>query len=61
VRTANAAENLARIRRISLFLLKLEMSCKLGIKSKRAKAGYDRDSLLTLLGFQARAGTELPG
>jgi predicted transposase YbfD/YdcC len=51
VRVANAAENLARIRRISLILLKQEKTCKLGIKSKRAKAAYDKDYLLTLLGF----------
>jgi predicted transposase YbfD/YdcC len=55
VRIANAAENLARIRRISLVLLKNEKTCKLGIKSKRAKAGYDRNYLLTLLGFKPNA------
>jgi predicted transposase YbfD/YdcC len=53
VRIENAAENLARIRRISLLLLKNDKTCKLGIKSKRAKAGYDRKYLLTLLGFRA--------
>ncbi len=58
VRIENAAENLARIRRISLILLKQEKSCKLGIKSKRAKAGYDRDYLLTLLGFKASGDTK---
>jgi len=52
VRVANAAENLSRIRRISLLLLKQEKTCKLGIQSKRAKAAYDRDYLLTLLGFR---------
>lgn len=51
VRLENAAENLSRIRRISLVLLKNDTTCKLGIKSKRAKAGYDRNYLLTLLGF----------
>jgi len=51
VRIENAAENLARIRRISLLLLKNDKTCKLGIKSKRAKAGYDRNYMLTLLGF----------
>ena len=51
VRIENAAENLARVRRISLLLLKNDKTCKLGIKSKRAKAGYDRNYLLTLLGF----------
>mgnify|MGYP000060320180 CR=1 FL=1 len=58
VRIENAAENLARIRRISLILLKQENSCKLGIKSKRAKAGYDRNYLLTLLGFKATDDTK---
>jgi len=53
VRIANAAENLSRIRRITLLLLKNDRTCKLGIKSKRAKAGYDRNYLLTLLGFKA--------
>lgn len=56
VRIANAAENLARIRRISLLLLQQEKTCKLGIQSKRAKAAYDRDSLLTLLGFRRDNG-----
>jgi len=56
VRIENAAENLARIRRISLLLLKNDKTCKLGIKSKRAKAGYDRDYMLTLLGFRVEKG-----
>jgi predicted transposase YbfD/YdcC len=49
-RTQNAAENLARIRRIALMMLKNEKTCKLGVKSKRAKASYDRDYMLTVLG-----------
>lgn len=56
MRVANAAENLARIRRISLLLLKQEKTCKLGIQSKRAKAAYDRNYLLTLLGFRRDTG-----
>lgn len=60
VRIANAAENLARIRRISLVLLKNEKTCKLGIKSKRAKAGYDRNYLLTLLGFKGSGDPKSP-
>ena len=60
VRVANAAENLARIRRISLVLLKNETTCKLGIKSKRAKAGYDRNYLLTLLGFKPNSREKSP-
>lgn len=54
VRIDNASENLSRVRRISLILLKNEKTCKLGIKSKRAKAGYDRGYLLKLLGFNAK-------
>ena len=50
-RTQNAAENLARVRRIALMLLKNEKTCKLGVKSKRAKAGYDRKYMLTVLGL----------
>ncbi len=55
---ANAAENLSRIRRISLILLKREKTCKLGIKSKRAKAAYDRNYLLKLLGLDTTARTD---
>ena len=54
VRIENAAENLCRIRRISLILLKNDKTGKLGIKSKRAKAGYDRNYMLTLLGFDTQ-------
>ena len=60
VRIQNAAENLARMWRISLILLKKATTCKLGIKSKRAKAAYDRDYLLTLLGFRANHDTKSP-
>ena len=52
VRVANVAQNLACIRRIGLLRLKQEKTCKLGIQSKRAKAAYGRDYLLTLLGFR---------
>jgi predicted transposase YbfD/YdcC len=51
IRSKNAAENLARIRRIVLLLVKQDKTCKLGVKSKKAKAGYDRNYLLRLLGF----------
>ena len=50
-RTQHAAENLARVRRIALMLLKNEKTCKLGVKSKRAKAGYDHEYLLIVLGL----------
>jgi len=57
VRVKNAAEKLSRI---SLLLLKNEKTCKLGIKSKRAKTGYDRNYLLTLLGFKVSSDTKSP-
>jgi predicted transposase YbfD/YdcC len=60
VRIENAAENLSRIRRISLVLLKNDTTCKLGIKSKRSKAGYDINYLLTLLGFDTTNQNKSP-
>jgi predicted transposase YbfD/YdcC len=38
VRVGNAAENLSRVRRIALMLLKREKTAKVGVKSKRKKA-----------------------
>jgi predicted transposase YbfD/YdcC len=49
VREATAAENLATVRHIGLNLLKQEKSCKLGIKGKRKKAGWDESYLLKVL------------
>jgi predicted transposase YbfD/YdcC len=49
VREAKSAENLATVRHIGLNLLKQEKSCKLGIKSKRKKAGWDESYLLKVL------------
>ena len=51
VRIGNAAENLSRVRRVALILLKREKSRKLGVKSKRKKAGWERRYLLTVLGI----------
>ena len=39
------------MRRVALMLLKREKSCKLGVKSKRKKAGWNRDYLLKILGI----------
>ena len=48
-RTGHAAQNYSVLNRIALNLLKQEKTCKLGIKSKRLKAGWDNDYLLHLL------------
>ena len=49
VREEKSAENLVMLRHIGLNLLKQETSCKLGIKSKRKKAGWDNSYLLRVL------------
>ena len=49
VREAKSAEKLATLRHIGLNLLKQEKSCKLGIASKRKKAGWNEDYLLKVL------------
>ena len=49
VRTGHAAENLSRLRRMALNLLKQEKSAKVGIKAKRLKAGWNPDYLLKVL------------
>lgn len=50
VRTDHAPENLSRIRRMAVTLLKNEKTAKMGVKSKRKKAGYDHNYLLKVLG-----------
>lgn len=49
VRKGHAAENLSRIRRIALNLLRRETTRKRGIKGKRLNAAWDHDYLLKLL------------
>lgn len=49
VRTGNAPENLALLRRIALTLLHQEKTAKVGIKAKRLKAGWSEDYLLKVV------------
>ncbi len=49
IRAGHSAENLAVLRHIALNLLKQEQSCKLGIASKRMKAGWDTRYLSKVL------------
>lgn len=49
VRTGNAPQNLALLRRIALNLLRQERTGKVGIKAKRLKAGWSEDYLLKVL------------
>ncbi len=50
-RSANAAENLATLRRLALNLLSREKSKKRSIKTKQLVAAWDHDFLLHLLNF----------
>jgi predicted transposase YbfD/YdcC len=49
VRVGHGAENLAILRHMALNLLKQEKTAKVGIKTKRLKAGWDEAYLLRLL------------
>jgi len=54
-RTGDSAENLAIIRRFALNLLKQHKSCKLGVKNKRLRAGYDDNYRAEILNLQGSA------
>lgn len=49
-REGHSAANLAVVRHIALNLIKQEKSSKVGVKTKRAKAGWNNDYLLKVLG-----------
>ena len=49
VRQGHAASNMATVRRLALNLLKQERSLKLGLASKRLRAGWDEAYLLKIL------------
>lgn len=49
VHKGHGAENLSRLRRMALNLLKQNKSVKVGIKAKRLKAGWDEEYLLKVL------------
>lgn len=51
IRTGDAPQNFAILRRIALSLLKNEKTCKLGVAAKRLKAGWDVRYLAKLLGL----------
>lgn len=48
-RTGHSAANLAIIRHIALNLIKKETTSKVGVKTKRLKAGWDNDYLLRVI------------
>ena len=48
-RKGHSATNLAVIRHIALNLIKQEKTTKVGVKTKRAKAGWDNRYLLKIL------------
>lgn len=50
-RKGHSASNLAVIRHIALNLIKNEQTSKVGIKTKRAKAGWDNQYLLKIMGM----------
>jgi len=49
IRQGYAAENFSRLNRIALNLLKRQVKHKVGIKTKRLRAGWDHDYLLKVL------------
>lgn len=50
-RKGHSAANLAVVRHLALNLIKQEKTTKVGVKTKRAKAGWDNQYLLKILGL----------
>lgn len=50
-RKGHSATNLAMIRHLALNLIQQEKTTKVGVKTKRAKAGWDHQYLLKILGI----------
>jgi hypothetical protein len=50
-RKDNAAINFSALTKMTLTMLKRDTSTKVGVKSKRLKAGWDNDYLLKVLGL----------
>ena len=48
-RVGHSAANMAVMRHIVLNLIKTEKTAKVGVKTKRLKAGWDNDYLLKIL------------
>ena len=48
-RTGNSAANMSIIRHIAINLIKAEKTAKVGVKTKRLKAGWDEDYLLKVI------------
>ena len=48
-RVGHSAENVSRIRRLALNLLRRDKSCKVGAKGKRLRAAMETDYLLQVL------------
>lgn len=51
IRAGNAAENVGRLRQMTLNLLKQEKTAKVGIANKRLMAGWNNDYLRKVIGF----------
>jgi predicted transposase YbfD/YdcC len=52
VRKANAPENMAMLRHLALNLLKADTTTKVGVQTRRKKAGWDERYLVHLLGVK---------